>query len=94
MKMVLFIKYTFQDFSTPQQKSEKTGQFPTRGNLLEYLQHKQPKLAQLSMTVCSGKAVLKAKNNYVVLVSQERDSTNFFYVVISDLSFIEIKIRF
>ena len=37
LNLVLFIKYTFQDFSTPQQKSEKTGQFPTRGNLLEYL---------------------------------------------------------
>lgn len=37
LKQVLFIKYAFQDFSTPQQKSEKNGQFPTRGNLLEYL---------------------------------------------------------
>ena len=33
LKLVLFINHTFQDFSTPQQKSEKTGQFPTRGNL-------------------------------------------------------------
>ena len=32
-----FVIFKFRDFSTPQQKSEKTGQFPTRGNLLEYL---------------------------------------------------------
>ena len=49
LKLVLFIKCTFQDFSTPQQKSEKTGQFPNRGNLLEYLKAKHEKKNQKSV---------------------------------------------